>query len=560
MRPRSDTLLIWTGASCSCGCAACPIDREAAPAGVDAAALQRALTGIEPQRLVVLAGGEPFLRDDLLRLLATIRAFGCVSGIVTTGRPLIYPQVRDKLRRSGVGYLRLQVFGIGEEHDRATAVPGSFRQVLAGLHDWLAESDGDCSVDVALHSRGRELTAVIDEIEPLRAAIGSPAVQLTIVVDAAARRRLERDPQLVSRLRQIAVNDRAGAPSIAFEGAGRDIGLSLPTPATFLAVDPTATCLGANGDTAPRDELHTVANSFNFLDTGLEVAAAGDAASCELSDRTDAPIRSLWLHRAERVRLYRSDTADFSESEIERIKNRVSHLFLDRAAPGVLDDFIDGMRRVRPDPICADCDRTERCGRRFQVVEAPPFATEEAWIAKYIAGLRGRVLDVGCGEQLYRDQLAPLLRAGMVEYIGLDPEARSLDRLCAALPEAQLLLGDIESFRARPASFRHILSLRSLNHVRDLDHSIGRMAELLAPGGELLLVETTAFAMLRRPEQVAAADRAADAGHQHFRDVTSEAILPYARRWGLTVKHHRPAGLATSNEWILLLERPRGIR
>ena len=74
-------------------------------------------------------------------------------------------------------------------------------------------------------------------------------------------------------------------------------------------------------------------------------------------------------------------------------------------------------------------------------------------------------------------------------------------------------------------------------------------------GGSLLLVEMTPFAMLRRAEQVAAADRAPRAGHQHFRNLASEDVLPFVRRHRLQVVEHHPATRETSNQWILLLAR-----
>jgi ubiquinone/menaquinone biosynthesis C-methylase UbiE len=102
--------------------------------------------------------------------------------------------------------------------------------------------------------------------------------------------------------------------------------------------------------------------------------------------------------------------------------------------------------------------------------------------------------------------------------------------------------------------------LRALNHVSDVDAALSRMARLLKPGGSLLLVEMTPFAMLRQAEQVAAADRAPRAGHQHFRNMASEEILPFVERHGLRVAEHRPATRETSNQWILLLTRePREI-
>jgi SAM-dependent methyltransferase len=235
----------------------------------------------------------------------------------------------------------------------------------------------------------------------------------------------------------------------------------------------------------------------------------------------------------------------------------MSHLFVDRSPAGVLDDFIEGMRRVLPDPTCDTCTNRPRCSRRFRVVEGAPFAREEEWIAAYVTRLRGRVLDVGCGEQLYRDELAPLVRSGQVRYTGLDPDEASLASLRETLPEGRFYAGGIEDFRGEPESYARILCLRSLNHVFSLDEALARMSHLLRPGGQLLIVETTPFAMLRRPEQVAAADRAPRAGHQHFRNVSSEDVLPFARRRSLRVLEHHPASLQTSNEWILLLERAR---
>jgi len=305
----------------------------------------------------------------------------------------------------------------------------------------------------------------------------------------------------------------------------------------------------------PRNE--TRPTSFNFVRTRRAVPFAATTDACTAADASGAiePYRQLWQVEGKRLVLYVTDTGDFDRVAITRVKEEFSHLFLDLAPPGVLDDITEGMRRVLPDPICDSCRRRTRCGRRFHVVEGPPFANEEAWISRHMAGLRGLVLDVGCGEQLYREELVPLVRSGIVEYHGLDPDEHSISRLRAELPGARCFLGGIEEFRGKPASYDHILCLRSLNHVADADEAIARMAELLRPGGQLLLVESTPFAMLRRLDQVTAADQAPRAGHQHLRNLSSEDVLPLARRHALRVLQHHPASRETSNEWILLLVR-----
>jgi 2-polyprenyl-3-methyl-5-hydroxy-6-metoxy-1,4-benzoquinol methylase len=569
MRPGCGTLFVWTGGPCSNGCGACPIDQGTAEPAVQPADLSQALGGApsNARRLVVLVGGEPILRPDLLHLLAAIRAAGCMPGIVTTGRPLTYPQVRTRLRRAGLAYARIQLFGVGESHDQATAVPGGFEQALAGLQAWIAEAGDQCDVDVALNLRRRSPDALVTEVEHLAREIVSPHMQIVVAIDA------DLEPRHRESLRRAAGtlarwNDDPSRPLLAWQGLPDSLApascLTLPSlrPA-FITTTPRASCLGAlpGMATAAHAALRqTQANSFNFVRTAESVpwTAAADACTAHAAAGGRDRLRHLWLIEGDRLIRYETDTGDFDSAEIARIKDDWSHLYLDRAPVGVLDDFTEGMRRLLVDPTCTSCAHRDRCGHRFGVVEGPPFAREEAWIGDYISGLRGRVLDVGCGEQLYPKVLAPLLSSRVVDYTGLDPDEISLNRIRTALPEGRFHLGGIEDFRGEPQSYDCILCLRSLNHVVDLDEAVSRMTALLKPGGELLIVETTPFALLRRADQVAAADQAPRAGHQHFRNLTSDEVLPLARRRKLLVAHHHPARLSTANEWILLLRRSAG--
>jgi len=517
-------------------------------------------------RLAVLTGGEPFLRSDLLRLLAVLRAAGCSPGIISTGRPLVYPQLRERLRRIGLTYLRLQLFGIGAVHDRATALAGSFDQALAGLDAWVAEAGTTCDVDVALSTRGRTLDALVGEIESLSKLLPARDVQIVVALDPALQEEMRRDASTgQSVLAALAGwNDDATHPLLVWEGLPSAFpgAAVLPLRPAFVGRMPDACCLGAVGDlvrarAGSREEVQ--ANSFNFVRTETVVPWVAEANACKAHIIATAdPGSQLWLSEDENkdLVLYETDTGDFRPAAIERIKNEWSHLFVDRAPAGVLDDFTEGMRRVVPDETCFGCDHRAGCGRRFVVVEGAPFAREEAWIRNHIVGLRGQVLDVGCGEQLYRDEIGRLLAAGTIRYTGLDPDALSLSHARAALPQGRFHLGGIEDYRGVPASCDHILCLRSLNHVVDIDEAMARMATLLKPGGTLLAVETTPFAMLRRPQQVAAADQAPRAGHQHLRNVTSEEVLPFARRRSLEVVEHHPASRQGTNEWILLLRKP----
>lgn len=566
MKPRSDTLLVWTGAPCGYGCRACPITPTSGPAGASIADLQSELAALpdESGPLVVLVGGEPFLRPDLLRLMAVVRTSGRAPGVITTGRPLVYPRVRERLRRVGLAYLRVQLFGVGDAHDAAVGVPGAFAQAIEGLCAWVREAPEACDVDAVLHVGRREMAVVVRELEALARELPAPDVQLVVALDPAGCS----DGQYTESVAAAAAalgewNADTARPLLAWEGLPEAtspfswLGVAPPRPA-FLPPAPPACCLGPVAELVrARAARHrqTVANSFNFVRTDRSVPWTADSAACTAHAVADGigPHRQLWLVDADRLSLHVTDTGDFTAAEVARVKDALGHVFVDRAAPGVLDDFTEGMRRVRPDPVCAGCEQRGRCGRRFVVVDGPPYAREEEWIAAYVAALRGRVLDVGCGEQLYRNELAPAVAGGVVDYTGLDPDALSLSRARAALPRGRFFRSTIEEFHDAPGSYGTILCLRSLNHVTDVDDALARMAALLAPGGELLIVECTPFALLRETAQVEAADRAPRGGQQHLRNLASEEVVPFARRHSLQVLFHHAATEENTNEWILLL-------
>jgi len=509
---------------------------------------------------VIPIGGDPGMRPDLLRLLATIRGDDCVPGLITTGAVLCQAAARERLLRARLGYLRLQLFGAGDAHDESTRAAGSYAAVLAGLRAWAEASAGECDIDVVLNLRSRPADRLADEVEQLRSDLGKAPVQLIVADDADSP-----DPLAAAVAPLAGWNAHGERPLLAVENIAEPAQpaemMAIPVPGGVFvgAATPAATCLGVvdrlrerAAAAAPR--VHS--NSFNFVRSAATVAYRENADECDAhTTGTADPGRSLWLIAGEDLHEYTTDTGDFDATEIARIKDEWSHLFLDRAAAGVLDDFREGMRRVLPDATCEECAHKVGCGRRFRMVEGQPFAAEEAWIADYVRHLSGRVLDVGCGEQLYRDEIVPLVRNGRISYTGLDPDQPSLDEWREALPEGVFVLGGVEEFYCPANTYDRLLCLRSLNHVFDLDEAIAKMAWALKPGGQLLMVETTPFAMLRESAQVAAADRAPRAGHQHFRNVTSEDVLPYARRRGLRVLRHHPVGLESSNEWILLLTK-----
>lgn len=97
----------------------------------------------------------------------------------------------------------------------------------------------------------------------------------------------------------------------------------------------------------------------------------------------------------------------------------------------------------------------------------------------------GRVLDVGCGEGLLLERLAPVAR----EAVGIDPDPAAVARARARVGgDAQVLACGLLDDDARTLGlFDTVCCVATLHHL-PLRPALRRLAELVAPGGELRVV------------------------------------------------------------------------
>lgn len=131
---------IVAGFSCNNRCGFCMDRRHAGSVpDKDTAEVRREMTRARRRgaRRLDLLGGELTLRPDLMDLIGFARKAGFTDILLTTnGRTLCYPRYAAQLAGSGLTELRLSLHGDRAAlHDAQTAVPGSFRQLLAGARN-----------------------------------------------------------------------------------------------------------------------------------------------------------------------------------------------------------------------------------------------------------------------------------------------------------------------------------------------------------------------------------------------------------------------------------------
>lgn len=93
-------------------------------------------------------------------------------------------------------------------------------------------------------------------------------------------------------------------------------------------------------------------------------------------------------------------------------------------------------------------------------------------------------LDVGTGDGM----LATELREEGLEVTGLDSDEDVLSRARERDPDVNWVLGDLLTTDLEAGSFDLVASIAMLHHVEDPVPALRKMAELIAPGGSLVIV------------------------------------------------------------------------
>lgn len=148
------------------------------------------------------------------------------------------------------------------------------------------------------------------------------------------------------------------------------------------------------------------------------------------------------------------------------------------------------------------------------------------WILNIVIQRRsGDVLDVGCGDGLLLQRLAPLCTSAT----GLEPDPAMLELARARLadvPGVKLVEGCFTGYEPRTDRFDVIVFVASLHHMEAQD-ALAKARDLLRPGGDLLVVGLAADVTLRdrvRAALLAPLVRLASFAHRESRGAPGASI------------------------------------
>jgi MoaA/NifB/PqqE/SkfB family radical SAM enzyme/2-polyprenyl-3-methyl-5-hydroxy-6-metoxy-1,4-benzoquinol methylase len=588
--------LIKVGYGCNEHCSFChTLDVRHIDAGDDEVSTKIRRAKALGHTMVVLSGGEPTIRPELMTWAKRVAALDMDFGLVTNGQLLGYPEVVEQLLALRLRYVYMSLHGgTPQVHNRLVRADG-FDQTYRAL-DNLSGNGLDLSINcVVTRHNVDHLRDLVDAVLPypdvgvkfsmVEPKGGGNALFAQLMPRVAYAADKVKDAMVYGDERASPDGPRfahGGFPLCLMEGY-EDRYADLKTDQfwtmievgepDFYPVDdknklqPAETCTGCalSGpcpglyrgyfETFGGDELRAQisgprSNSFNYaFEARVRPSTDGTCPVLRIGVTPWDRGRHLFVANGDRIARFRADTRDFSDVEIEHIKHDGGQLYLDMSTKDAPDDFQSDLVKLARSELCAPCPERPHCTGLYTPVLENVFGDDDAVVRGWLAELTGDVLDVGCGEGPYDDVLGPLATVGTIRYTGVDPDPARIETARAHRPWGTLKVGSIEDLDPND-QYDHVLALRSWNHFPDGPTALQRLKAACRPGGLITIIDNVAFGLARTRRQTAQGETGA-AVFEHYRNDSAGDVHVHAERLGLELVARRDVGPGTSNQWAL---------
>ena len=544
--------------------------------------------------MVVLSGGEPTIRPELFEWAGHVAKRGMDFGLVTNGLLLAYPDVVQRLLGARLKYVYMSLHGgTPEVHGRVVRA-NTFGPAMAALQN-LTGKGLDLTVNAVIVKQNvDDLIPLVDVLLPFPDAV----IKFSMLQPKGGGKALF--DTLTPRVSDVAVRVREaiehglskGAPRTRFVHDGipfcllpgledryddlrthrfatmvetsepdfhpvDDVAKVQPAPCESCAI--RGACPGLYSgyhEAFGHQELKTVrggvrSNSFNYT---LEAVVPAPQSGCVLLRDGVTPwdrSRHLFIAHQGKVARYRTDTRDFADVELLRIKHERGQIYFDASRKDAPDDFARDLVPLTRSALCTGCPERPHCTGLYEPRFEDVFSRDDARVRELVGGLTGRVLDLGCGSGPYDDVLGPRVQSGALEYLGIDPSSDAIDALAARRGWGTHRVGTAESLASlNLGTFDHVLVLRSWNHLVDPRGALVQLRAALRPGGSLLVVDNEAFGLARSQGQTRKGEHST-AAFEHFRNQSAAEALWLFQGTGLELQERVDCGPETSNQWLL---------
>ncbi len=529
-------------------------------------------------RFVILSGGEPTIRRDFIRIARYVHGAGMKLGVVTNGRMFSYKPFFDHVMKAGLEYAYVSLHGDRDVHNMLCR-SDSFDQTVRGIGN-LSKLDGiELIVNCVVNKKNLHL---LRKVAGICSDAGSGVIKFSNMMCKGAALKISKMVVPEFRVSVPAVREAIDyASSIGLDARFDGFPLCLmygyqdaldnleTNNITHMSESDEREIFRADSGTRIRagpcekceivkcqgvDEGYLRMFGRDELKPAVRVSNSFTYTKMAESGFTDCPMkifkgfdgrRDLFVSDGSVVFHFRTNTGDFSYEDIDRTIN-LGQLYLSVSAKARSGDFSRDYRKLNR-TACKFCGKEHV----FKASEEDVFMRDDRVIRREISRLRGKVLDVGCGEVRYGGALSGLVGRGDVRYIGIEPEKKYSSSARRKYPGLNILNCRFEDFKA-DGKFDSILFLRSINHFPVPDYVLEKACGMLKDNGLMLLCDNVAFGSVG----LSGSEMKAGKGSwEHYHLHGPDDIIEMVQHLPLTVTGRGDISGGSANQWHLKLRK-----
>lgn len=513
---------------------------------------------------VVFSGGEPTIRKDIFEIAGFVKDNNMPFGFVTNGRMFSYKEFVRRLVKLNMRYAYVSLHGSNKKTHNAITRTDSFEQTVNGIRNVASYKDVNLIVNIPVTMLNINcLKNIIDIVRRTGAStVKFSFLELKGSTLLNIRRLTPRISEATKRVKE-AVNYGeekgfnvliGGFPLCLIKNYESKIdelekhGIRYMSESFEKALFPvdhtdrikTRRC----ADCAKNRICYGIDKNYLkfFGDSELEPFETRSNSACFVSLRNIKNIdcsrpflrwNEVALNNNSVYKIFRYTSVDFSREEIDRMKER-GQVYL--AARNI--DALHSLLKLKESDRCINCKYRKKCGRIYLISKEDVFKKYKSLVESELNKLRGRVLDIGCGELYFYRVFNRLAESRQIEYVGIDPREVKIKN-----DDMVFIKGFFEDVEFEADCFDNILMLGSYNHIKDIYSSLRKIHSILRPDGRLIVSDSESFIYLGKISK--------NKNFEHYRNEPVEQVVRRLKKSGFKIIRKIPVSKNSGNCWFI---------
>jgi len=526
----------------------------------------------EGYNFVVLSGGEPTIRKDILEIARFIKKNRMRLGLITNGRMLSYDPFLKELIKNNLGYVYISLLGSKKNIHNQITHSNSFDQTIKGIKNIVKYKSVEHKVNVTVISKNIDnLKNIVDlakkiKIRKLKFSSvdckGNTLKSLDMVPDLslAIRKIKESVDYSITQNIQPYISDfplcligkynkyidnletnKIEVMSEVFENRLYPIDHNDKVkPPCCMGCEKYGPCLGIDknyfkvkGDKEIK-RAKKIGNSVLYI-----LTKESKNINCKNVPKN---VKKMVLHNKD-YKIYECHSDNFTKKQIDLLKERDQVYNLRDDLPK--KEFLN-LIKLKQYPRCNKCKSRHECSRIFMSDNKKVFQEYFSNLKRELKNLKGKVLDIGCGDIYFKDVFLELVKNKRIDYLGLDPKKNTNKKL-------KTIQSNFEDYKSRKNYFDNILVLGSYNHILDINLALKKIKEYLKTNGLLIISDNESFIILKDKKNLDHPKKE----FEHYRNASIGEVKEKLIELNFKVMKEIPVNKETCNQWLIVAKNKK---